>query len=88
MFSTLFSFAVPLVLLVKGVERIFSILTGLFWISLALLILTPLGFPYSGETGYLAPQRFMIAVSPNFIRYILQCSISNKKIAELEKKSV
>ncbi|CAH1998298.1 unnamed protein product [Acanthoscelides obtectus] len=62
LFSMLFSFVVPLVLLVRGVERIFSCLVGLFWISLALLILTPSGFPYSGEPGHLAPQRFMIAV--------------------------
>lgn len=63
LFALLYSFAVPLILLVRGVERIFSILTGLFLISLALLILTPLGFPYSGEPNALAPQRFMIAVS-------------------------
>lgn len=62
MFATLFSFVVPLVLLVRGAERIFSLLTGLFLISLAALILTPLGFPYSGEHGALAPQRFMMAV--------------------------
>lgn len=62
MFANLFSFVVPLALLVKGVERIFSLLTGLFLISLAALILTPLGFPYSGEQGALAPQRFMMAV--------------------------
>lgn len=62
LFAMLFSFVVPLALLVRGIERIFSLLTGLFLISLALLILTPLGFPYSGETGALAPQRFMMAV--------------------------
>ncbi|CAH1181734.1 unnamed protein product [Phyllotreta striolata] len=60
-FATLFSFVAPLALLVKGIERIFSLLTGLFFLSLALLILTPMGFPYSGEPGALAPQRFMIA---------------------------
>ncbi|KAJ3647303.1 hypothetical protein Zmor_019187 [Zophobas morio] len=63
LFTLLFSFAVPLILLVKGVERIFSLLTGLFLLSVALLILTPLGFPYSGEPSSLAPQRFMIAHS-------------------------
>lgn len=66
LFTLLFSFAVPLILLVKGVERIFSLLTGLFLLSVALLILTPLGFPYSGEPSSLAPQRFMIAVSGGF----------------------
>ncbi|CAH1280027.1 unnamed protein product [Diabrotica balteata] len=61
MFANLFTFVVPLGILVRGIERIFSLLTGLFLLSLALLILTPLGFPYSGEPGALAPQRFMIA---------------------------
>lgn len=66
-FATLFSFVAPLGLLVRGIERIFSLLTGLFFLSLALLILTPMGFPYSGEPGALAPQRFMIAVSEWYI---------------------
>lgn len=61
LFSLLFSFATPLIILVRGVERIFSLLIGIFLISLAALILTPLGFPYSGEPNALAPQRFMIA---------------------------
>lgn len=60
-FANLFTFVVPLGVLVRGIERIFSLLTGLFLLSLALIILTPLGFPYSGEPGALAPQRFMIA---------------------------
>ncbi|KAJ8939086.1 hypothetical protein NQ314_011240 [Rhamnusium bicolor] len=66
LFGMLFSFVVPLILLVRKVERIFSLLTGLFLLSLAILILTPLGFPYSGEMNSLAPQRFMIAVRHNF----------------------
>ncbi|XP_060528863.1 endoplasmic reticulum metallopeptidase 1-like [Cylas formicarius] len=61
LFAMLFSFAVPLILLVKKVDRIFSLLIGLFLISLAFLILTPLGFPYSGDPNVLAPQRFMMA---------------------------
>ncbi|KAG5898670.1 hypothetical protein JTB14_030620 [Gonioctena quinquepunctata] len=61
MFSTLFSFVAPLGLLVRGIERIFSLLIGLVLLSLAILILTPIGFPYSGDPAALAPQRFMIA---------------------------
>ncbi|KAJ8925688.1 hypothetical protein NQ315_009535 [Exocentrus adspersus] len=61
LFATLFSFVVPLILLIRKVERIFSLLTGLFLVSLAVLILTPLGFPYSGDLNSLAPQRFMMA---------------------------
>lgn len=60
-FAKLFSFAIPLILLVRKVERIFSFLIATFLISLAVLLLTPLGFPYSGEPGHLAPQRFMMA---------------------------
>lgn len=62
LFNLLFAFASPLILLVKRAERVFSLLTGLFLISVAILILTPLGFPYSGDSSLLAPQRFMIAV--------------------------
>jgi hypothetical protein len=69
MFTFLFSFAVPLILLVRSIERIFSLLIGLFLLSLAVLILTPLGFPYSGEPTSLAPQRFMIAVSEKIAQY-------------------
>jgi len=54
---------VPLILLVKNPSRVLSILGGLFLIAVGLLILTPLGFPYSGDPAAPAPQRFMIAVS-------------------------
>lgn len=66
MHSLLFTCATPLVVLVRGVERIFSVLWGLFLISIAVLLLTPLGFPYSGKPGSLAPERFMIAVGNLF----------------------
>ncbi|KAL1493675.1 hypothetical protein ABEB36_009373 [Hypothenemus hampei] len=61
LFAKLFSFVVPLILLVRKVERIFSSLIAIFLISIAVLLLTPLGFPYSVDSGILAPQRFMIA---------------------------
>lgn len=35
---------------------------GIFLITIGVLILTPLGFPYSGDLSSLAPERFMIAV--------------------------
>lgn len=63
MHTLLFSFAAPLVVLVRKVDRVFSILWGLFLISVAVLLLTPAGFPYSATKGNLAPQRFMMAVS-------------------------
>lgn len=37
-------------------------LVGIFLITIGVLILTPLGFPYSGDLSSLAPERFMIAV--------------------------
>lgn len=67
MHALLFTCATPLVVLVKGVERVFSILWGLFLISVAVLLLTPMGFPFSGKPGSLAPERFMIAVSVQFV---------------------
>lgn len=60
------SFVVPLILLVRQVERVFKLLIGIFLISIACLLLTHLGFPYSGEPGSLAPQRFMVSVSIYF----------------------
>ncbi|KAH1007293.1 hypothetical protein HUJ04_004549 [Dendroctonus ponderosae] len=61
LFGKLFCFVTPLILLVRKVDRIFSFLTAIFLMSLAVLLLTPLGFPYSHSSGLLAPQRFMIA---------------------------
>ncbi|KAF5278793.1 hypothetical protein FQA39_LY18351 [Lamprigera yunnana] len=60
-FSLLISYVVPLSLLIRSVERAFSLLLGVFFLSIAVLIFTPLGFPYSGDPNGPAPQRFMIA---------------------------
>ncbi|XP_022910899.1 endoplasmic reticulum metallopeptidase 1-like [Onthophagus taurus] len=54
------SFAVPLILIVRDVQKIFRILLGIFLLSIGMLLLTTAGFPYSGEPGALAPQRFML----------------------------
>ena len=59
----MFFLQIPLILLVKNPSRILSFLGGIFLIAVGLLILTPLGFPYSGDPEGPAPQRFMIAVS-------------------------
>ncbi|XP_043681351.1 endoplasmic reticulum metallopeptidase 1-like isoform X1 [Vespula pensylvanica] len=61
LFCLLFSFMMPIVILIKNAERIISVLTGIFLIAIGILILTPLGFPYSGNPLSPAPQRFMIA---------------------------
>lgn len=61
LFCLLFSFTMPIVILIKNAERIISVLTGIFLIAIGILILTPLGFPYSGNPSAPAPQRFMIA---------------------------
>lgn len=63
LFLPLISFVVPLILLVRRIERIFKLLIGVFLMSIAVLLLTRFGFPYSGEQNYLAPQKFMLAVS-------------------------
>ncbi|XP_043257384.1 endoplasmic reticulum metallopeptidase 1-like [Colletes gigas] len=60
-FCLLLSFTLPVVLLIKNAERVLSVLLGIFLITIAVLILTPLGFPYSGDLTSLAPERFMIA---------------------------
>ncbi|KMQ89025.1 endoplasmic reticulum metallopeptidase 1-like protein, partial [Lasius niger] len=51
----------PIVLLIKNAERIINVIVGIFLIAIAVLILTPLGFPYSGDPLSPAPERFMIA---------------------------
>jgi hypothetical protein len=63
----MFFFQVPLILLVKSPDTILSMLSGLFLIAVSLLILTPLGFPYSSDPAAPAPQRFMIAVSARIV---------------------
>ncbi|KAL3286357.1 hypothetical protein HHI36_000864 [Cryptolaemus montrouzieri] len=59
-FCMLLCFAVPVILLVQKVKKVFSLLMGIFLVSIAVLLLTPLGFPYSGNPNSPAPQRFMI----------------------------
>lgn len=61
LFCLLLSFTLPIVLLIKNAERIISVLVGIFLIAIGVLILTPLGFPYSGDPLSPAPERFMIA---------------------------
>lgn len=63
LFCQLFCFTLPIVLLIKNAGRIISVIVGIFLIAIAVLILTPLGFPYSGDPLSPAPQRFMIAHS-------------------------
>ncbi|EZA53278.1 Endoplasmic reticulum metallopeptidase [Ooceraea biroi] len=63
LFCLLLSFTLPIVLLIKNAERIVSVIVGIFLIAIAVLILTPLGFPYSGDPLFPAPERFMIAHS-------------------------
>lgn len=61
LFALLISYVIPLTLLIRNVERVFSLFLGVFLLSLAVLILTPIGFPYSGDPTSPAPQRFMIS---------------------------
>lgn len=52
----------PIVVLVKNAGRVISVLIGIFLLATGALILTPLGFPYSGDPSSPAPERFMIVV--------------------------
>lgn len=63
LFALLIGYVTPLILLVKKIEYIFKLLIGIFLMSIAVLLLTRFGFPYSGEQNFLAPQKFMLAVS-------------------------
>lgn len=63
MFSLLICYVIPLILILKRVEYVFKLLIGIFLMSIAVLLLTRFGFPYSGESNFLAPQKFMLAVS-------------------------
>lgn len=61
LFSLLLSFVTPLIILVQNPGKVFSLLLGIVLISVGVLLLTPFGFPYSGDPNSPAPQRFMIA---------------------------
>ncbi|XP_027845862.2 endoplasmic reticulum metallopeptidase 1-like [Aphis gossypii] len=70
MFTLVFSFYNPLVLLLQKVYTVFSSLAVVLLVSFLVLVFTPLGFPYSGDPNNLAPQRFMIAhVERSFYGY-------------------
>lgn len=66
-----FSLQLQIVVLVKNAGRVISVLLSIFLISIAVLILTPLGFPYSGDPNSPAAQRFMIVVIFLFLDLML-----------------
>ncbi|KAI5709192.1 hypothetical protein M8J76_012345 [Diaphorina citri] len=59
-FSLLFYLLAPLILYVRSPKKVLSLLSTGFLISVLLLVLTPLGFPYSGEISSPTPQRYMV----------------------------
>ncbi|KAI4469139.1 metallopeptidase m28 family member [Holotrichia oblita] len=61
LFALQVSFAVPLILLVMDPYKVLNLLLGVFLISVGVLLLTPLGFPYSGDPRAPAPQKFMLS---------------------------
>ncbi|KRT84651.1 hypothetical protein AMK59_725, partial [Oryctes borbonicus] len=61
LFALQISFAIPLILLVRDSYKVFNLLLGIFLISIGVLLLTPLGFPYSGDPRAPAPQKFMLS---------------------------
>ncbi|XP_015591672.1 endoplasmic reticulum metallopeptidase 1-like, partial [Cephus cinctus] len=70
LFCLLLSFTLPVVLLIKNVERVISVWIGIFLIAMGVLILTPLSFPYSGDPQSPAPARFMIAHTQRTYYYV------------------
>uniref|UniRef100_A0A8D8VNW2 FXNA-like protease n=1 Tax=Cacopsylla melanoneura TaxID=428564 RepID=A0A8D8VNW2_9HEMI len=59
-FSLLFNLMTPCILFVRSPKKVLSSLGTIFFVSILLLVLTPLGFPYSGELSSPTPQRYMI----------------------------
>ncbi|KAE8739131.1 hypothetical protein FOCC_FOCC015360 [Frankliniella occidentalis] len=60
MFCLLFSYIIPIILLVRNPKQVLTLLISIFVGSILALIFTPLGFPYSGDPASLAQQRFAI----------------------------
>lgn len=60
MFCLLFSYSIPIILLVRNPRQVVSLLISIFTVSMAALLFTPLGFPYSGDPTGLAQQRYAI----------------------------
>ncbi|XP_050425475.1 endoplasmic reticulum metallopeptidase 1-like [Adelges cooleyi] len=61
MFTLVYSFYSPLVFLIRKVNTVFISLTLILLTSLLVLVFTPFGFPYSGDSNNLAPQRYMVS---------------------------
>lgn len=59
-FTLLFNLLSPLILYVRSPKKVLSLLSTGFLIAILLLVLTPLGFPYSGEASAPTPQRYMV----------------------------
>ncbi|KAL1449233.1 hypothetical protein WDU94_000449 [Cyamophila willieti] len=50
-FTLLFNLMAPTILFIRSPKKVLSSLGTVFLVSLLLLVLTPLGFPYSGEVS-------------------------------------
>ncbi|XP_065226091.1 endoplasmic reticulum metallopeptidase 1-like isoform X2 [Planococcus citri] len=61
MLVLMFSFYVPITLLVNNLKTVVKALAGIFLAAVLVLLFTPLGFPYSGDLLAPAPQRYMIS---------------------------
>ncbi|CAH0380645.1 unnamed protein product [Bemisia tabaci] len=59
-FFLFFTFYAPLILLVKSGKKVISFLSIVFFVSVLLLLFTPLGFPYSSDPQAPSPQRYII----------------------------
>lgn len=59
-FGMLLTYVSSLIVLVEKPRKVLTSLSTLFLVAMFLLLFTPLGFPYSGNTHSPKPQRFMM----------------------------
>ncbi|XP_075216314.1 endoplasmic reticulum metallopeptidase 1-like [Lycorma delicatula] len=60
MFTLFLSFLIPCILLIHDAKRVLSLLSAMYLGAILTLVLTPLGFPYSGDPASPAPQRHLV----------------------------
>lgn len=61
MLTLLFSFYIPMTLLVQNLNNLVKALMAVFLTAVLVLLFTPLGFPYSADMSAPAPQRYVIS---------------------------
>ncbi|XP_066909236.1 endoplasmic reticulum metallopeptidase 1-like isoform X2 [Halyomorpha halys] len=78
MFLLIFNHWVPLFCILDNFRKAIKYLNGIFMVAFLVLLLTPLGFPYSSDQRSLAPQRYMV-LHVEQIFHEFDGSVSNDK---------